>query len=67
MSRLTGTRRLVALSGVTHGFDNTSTNDIFTWTLTFLDAEVRGIPAAQERLSTMGSVAGGGDDSVVLF
>ena len=67
MSRLTGTRRLVALSGVTHGFDNTSTFDIFTWTLTFLDAEVRGIPAAQERLSTMGSVAGGGDDSVVLF
>ena len=67
MSRLTGTRRLVALAGVTHGFDNTSTNDIFTWTLTFLDAEVRGNPAAQEQLSTMGSVAGGGDDSVVLF
>ena len=67
MSRLTGTRRLVALSGVTHGFDLASTNDIFTWTLTFLDAEVRGIPAAQERLSTMGSVAGGGDDHVVLF
>ena len=67
MSRLTGTRRLVALSGVSHGFDNTSTFDIFTWTLTFLDAEVRGTPAAQERLSTMGSVAGGGDDHVVLF
>ena len=67
MSRLTGTRRLVALSGVTHGFDAASTNDIFTWTLTFLDAEVRGIPAAQDRLSTMGSVAGGGDDSVVIF
>jgi predicted dienelactone hydrolase len=67
MSRLTGTRRLVALSGVTHGFDNTSTNDIFTWTLTFLDAEVRGNPAAQQTLSTMGSVAGGGDDSVVIF
>jgi dienelactone hydrolase len=67
MSRLTGTRRLVALSGVSHGFDVASTNDIFTWTLTFLDAEVRGTPAAQERLSTMGSVAGGGDDHVVLF
>lgn len=67
MKRLTGTRRMVALSGVTHGFDVASTNDIFTWTLTFLDAEVRGTPAAQERLSTMGSVAGGGDDRVVLF
>ena len=67
VSRLTGTRRLVALAGVTHGFDNTSTFDIFTWTLTFLDAEVRANPAAQEQLSTMGSVAGGGDDSVVIF
>lgn len=67
MSRLTGTRRLVALSGVTHGFDDASTNDIFTWTLTFLDAEVRGNPEAISRLSTMGSVAGGGDDSVLLY
>ena len=67
MSRLTGTRRLVALSGVTHGFDNASTNDIYTWMLTFLDAEVRGNPEAISRLSTMGSVAGGGDDSVLLY
>jgi predicted dienelactone hydrolase len=67
MSRLTGTRRLVALSGVTHGFDLAATDDIFTWTLTFLDAEVIGNPAAQTQLSTMGSVAGGGDDSVVIF
>jgi len=67
MSRLTGVRRLVALSGVTHGFDDASTNDIFTWTLTFLDAEVRGNPEAISRLSTMGSVAGGGDDSVLLY
>ena len=67
MSRLTGTRELVALSGVTHGFDVASTNDIFTWTFTFLDAEVRGNPATQKQLSTMASVAGGGDDSVVIF
>jgi predicted dienelactone hydrolase len=67
MSRLTGTRELVALSGVEHGFDLASTNDIFTWTLTFLDAEVRGNPATQKQLSTMASVAGGGDDSVVIF
>jgi len=67
MSRLTGTRRLVALSGVSHGFDDASTNDIYTWMLTFLDAEVRGNPEAILRLSTMGSVAGGGDDSVWLY
>jgi hypothetical protein len=67
MSRLTGTRELVALSGVEHGFDLASTNDIFTWTLTFLDAEVRGNPATQKQLSTMASVAGGGGDSVVIF
>ena len=67
MSRLTGTRELVALSGVTHGFDNTSTNDIFTWTFMFLDAEVRGNLATKQQLSTMASVAGGGDDSVVIF
>src|SRR5512140_911041 len=67
MSRLTGTRELVALSGVTHGFDVPSTNDILTWTLTFLDAEVRGNPAAKTQLSTMASVAGGGDDSVWIY
>ncbi|PKN05423.1 MAG: hypothetical protein CVU74_01810 [Deltaproteobacteria bacterium HGW-Deltaproteobacteria-9] len=67
ISRLTGTRRLVALTGVGHEFDDTSRNDIFTWTVTFLDAEVRGDPDAISRLSTMGSVAGGGDDNVWLY
>lgn len=67
ISRLSGTRRLVALKGVVHEFDNTSQNDIFTWVLTFLDAEVRGDPEAIKRFSTMGSVAGGGDDSVWLY
>ena len=67
MARLTGTRELVALSGVTHGFDLASTNDIFTWTLTFLDAEVRGNPATRRQLLTMASVAGGGDDSVLIY
>src|SRR6185437_8010964 len=33
MYQLSGTRELVALVGVTHGFDVASTNDIFTWTL----------------------------------
>lgn len=66
VNRLTGTRELVALAGVTHGFDVASTTDIYTWALTFLDAEVLGNPAARQQLSTMASVAGGGDDRVVI-
>ena len=66
MLRLTGIRELVALTGVQHGFDAALANDIFTWSLTFLDAEVCGDPEAISRLSTMESVAGGADDSVWL-
>jgi dienelactone hydrolase len=66
INRLTGRRELVALAGVTHGFDVASTKDIYTWALTFLDAEVRENPAARQQLSMMASVAGGGDDRVVI-
>ena len=66
IERLAGRRELVSLAGVTHGFDVASTNDIYTWALTFLDAEVRDNPAARQQLSTMASVAGGGNDSVVI-
>ncbi len=66
VARLAGTRELVALSGVEHGFDVESTGDIFTWTLAFLDAEVRGDPAARAKLLQMTSVAGGGDDHVLI-
>ena len=66
IARLTGTRELVELVGVKHGLDAASINDIFTWSLTFLDAEVRGDPIARQQLSTMASVAGGGDDHVVI-
>jgi predicted dienelactone hydrolase len=66
LERLQGPRELVALTGVKHGFDVTSAPDIFTWSLTFLDAEVRGDLAARQRLSQMASVAGGGDDHVLI-
>ncbi len=66
IARLAGRRELVSLAGVKHRFDPASTNDIFTWSLTFLDAEVRGDPVARQRLSTMASVAGGNDDRVVI-
>lgn len=66
LTRLTGTRALVQLAGVEHGFDVASTNDIFTWALLFLSAEVRGNQAAKDQLATMAGVAGGGNDSVVI-
>ena len=66
VSQLAGTRELVALNGVTHHFDIPSTSDIFTWTLTFLDAELRGNPASRDKLLHATSVAGGGDDHVVI-
>lgn len=66
VSQLAGTRELVALNGVTHHFDIPSTNDIFTWTLTFLDAELRGNPVSKSELLQATHVAGGGDDFVVI-
>jgi dienelactone hydrolase len=66
ISRLAGTKELVALVGVKHGLSQAAVNDIFTWSLTFLNAEVRGQPTAQQQLSTMASVAGGVDDYVVI-
>ncbi len=67
MNRLTGTRELVELSGVKHGFDVPSTDDIFTWALTFLDAEVLENQNAKMQLANMRNVAGGGDDSVAIY
>jgi predicted dienelactone hydrolase len=66
ISRLAGTRELVTLVGVKHTFDVASTNDIFTWSLVFLDAMVQGHLASQQQLASMASVAGGGDDRVVI-
>jgi hypothetical protein len=66
ISRLAGTRELVAMAGLKHGIDVPSSPDIFTWSLIFLDAELRGDPAARMQLSTMTSVSGSSDDSVVI-
>jgi len=66
LNALAGPRELVALNGVPHRFDAASAPDIFTWALTFLDAEVRGDPNARAQLAQMAQVAGGGDDSVVI-
>ncbi len=66
LQRLPGPRELVALTGVKHGFDVTSAPDIFTWALTFLDAELRGDANAHALLPQIASVAGGGDDNVIV-
>jgi len=66
IDRLAGPRELVALDGVQHGFDAASADDIYTWTVTFLDAHVRGDPLARARLARMSNVDGGGDDFVVI-
>ena len=66
LARLQGSKQLVALRGVQHGFDPAWAGDILTWTLTYLDAQVRGLPDAQDRLARMTSVEGGGDDRLMV-
>ena len=66
IEKLGGPRLLVALNGVEHAFDAVSAPDILTWSLTFLDAQVRGSPEAQAQLAAMARVAGGGDDRLVV-
>lgn len=66
LRRVQGPRLLVALTGVDHGFDAASANDILTWSVTFLDALVRDLPAARAQLSAMTGVSGGGDDRIVV-
>jgi predicted dienelactone hydrolase len=66
MLRLPGARELVALQGVTHGFDRPSAPDIFTWALTFLGAYVQDDPLQRARITRMTSVAGGGEDDLLL-
>lgn len=60
--RLTNTRQLVALTGVTHGFDARFATDIFTWSLRFLDGQFSGDATARATSARMTSVVGGGDD-----
>jgi hypothetical protein len=60
--RLTGTRSLVAITGLTHDLQPAYPDDIFTWALTFIDAELRRDANALVKLQRMTSVAGGAED-----
>ena len=64
MQRLAGSRGLVALTGVQHGFDVASAGDIFTWSLMWFDGFVKGDREARARVDRVSRVAGGGDDVV---
>ena len=66
VERLAGSRYLVTLAGVTHHFDVPSTNDIFTWSLVFIAAHGLDDRTRRAQLARMTSVAGGGDDALLI-
>lgn len=66
VSRMAGSRYLVALAGVGHYFDVPSTNDIFTWALIFIRAHAQDDRAARVQNARMTSVRGGGDDRLLI-
>jgi predicted dienelactone hydrolase len=63
---LNGTRQLVALTGVEHGFATDFTDDIFTWSLSFLAGQLPGNITARATSARMTNVAGGGDDVLLI-
>jgi predicted dienelactone hydrolase len=66
MALLAGPKQFVVLDGVRHGFDAASSNDIFTWSLTFLGGYVDDDPLARATSARMTEVAGGGTDVLLL-
>jgi len=62
MERLANSHQLVALQGVQHGFDPAFSDDIFTWSVDFLNGQLSGDPIARAKSARMTNVAGGGDD-----
>jgi predicted dienelactone hydrolase len=64
--RLHGSRELLGLEGVGHFFDIPSAPDIFTWSLTFIEAHALDDRMARARIARMVSVRGGGDDRLII-
>ncbi|MFO1314567.1 MAG: hypothetical protein U1F58_03105 [Burkholderiales bacterium] len=62
MKRMAGTRQLVALTGLPHGYDVRYADDIFTWALVFLDGQLGGTNYARPTSARMTSVDGGMED-----
>lgn len=59
---LGGTRSLVAIEGLKHDLEPAHPDDIYTWSLVFLDSQLRRDVAATAKLQRMTSVAGGAAD-----
>jgi hypothetical protein len=66
MLRLPGVRQFVLLAGVRHGFDVRSSDDIFTWSLEFLNGYADFDPVARATSARMVRVNGGGEDALLL-
>ncbi|MFO1312638.1 MAG: hypothetical protein U1F41_11320 [Burkholderiales bacterium] len=62
MRRLTGTRQLVAFTGLTHGYDARYASDLDTWMFTFLAGQTTQSPSLRAISARMTSVAGGMED-----
>lgn len=60
--RMSGTRQLVAFSGLEHGYDIRYSSDLDTWLFTFLAGQLTADPFARAMSARMGSVAGGMED-----
>jgi hypothetical protein len=56
----------VTLVGGEHELSASSSTDVLTWSVTFLDALVRDAPSARATLTTMTNVTGGGDDRLLM-
>ncbi len=64
MNRMTGSRYLVAFEGLEHEILPEHLPDIFTWTLAFFDAHLKGDLTTRNRIAGMGSVKGGVTDTL---
>jgi predicted dienelactone hydrolase len=64
VNRLQGTRYLVALDGVEHGYFPEYQSDVFTWALNFFAAHVKDDATALNNLIKMSHVQGGLRDEV---
>lgn len=59
---LSGTRQLVALTGVEHGFNPAYSDEIFSWSLYFLAGQFSGDAVARATSTRMTEITGGGED-----
>ena len=64
VNRMQGARYAVAFDGLTHDLLLVDLPDIYTWTLTFLDAYLHNSAAARAQIARMNEVKGGAADTV---